>query len=94
MIRWILPLGLAACSATTPAPEALPQQQAVCNAEKVQSFVGQTATADLGAEAMRLSGSRTIRWIQGNQPVTMDYRQDRLNIGMSTKNVIERISCG
>lgn len=65
-----------------------------CNAEAAQPLVGQTATNQLGADALRLTGARTIRWIQPGQAVTMDYRPDRLNIRLDAGNRVEAVSCG
>lgn len=65
-----------------------------CEAGPAQALVGQPATAELGAEAMRLSGARTLRWIQPGQAVTMDFRNDRLNIKLDAENRVEAITCG
>lgn len=65
-----------------------------CNADSVQSLLGQKATAEIGADALAKSGSRTLRWIPPNSAVTMDFRQDRLNIDYDDKMVITRIHCG
>jgi hypothetical protein len=65
-----------------------------CEADAAQSLVGRPATADLGAEALRLTGARALRWIQPGQAVTMDYRADRLNIKLDGENRVEEITCG
>src|SRR3546814_840764 len=65
-----------------------------CDADAAQGLVGQMATAELGAEALRLSGARALRWIQPGQAVTMDYRTDRLNIKLDAQNRVEAITCG
>lgn len=65
-----------------------------CDASRAQSLVGQQATAELGARAVALTGARTIRWIQPGQVVTMDYREDRLNISLDARNRVEQVSCG
>jgi hypothetical protein len=66
----------------------------VCNAGRVQSLVGREATSALGAEALRLSGARTIRWIPPGAMVTMDYREDRLNIELDGRNRVTQLRCG
>lgn len=66
----------------------------VCDAAPAQSLVGREANADLGAEAMRLSGAGKLRWIPKGAMVTMDYREDRLNIELDENNRVTRIRCG
>ncbi len=65
-----------------------------CDATRVQGLIGQTATQALGTEAVRGSGSRTMRWIAPGMAVTMDYRTDRLNIHLDGQNKVTRIDCG
>jgi hypothetical protein len=65
-----------------------------CNAAPVQRMVGQIGTRELGTEAVRLSNARTMRWIGPDAIVTMEYRQDRLNIHHDARNRITRIVCG
>ena len=66
----------------------------VCNAEAAQSLIGREGTAELGAEAMRLAGAGKLRWIPKDARVTMDYREDRLNIELDGNNRVTRIRCG
>ena len=37
---------------------------------------------------------RAIRWISPDSVVTMDYREDRLNVHLAVNRVIERFNCG
>lgn len=99
-VRWIAiaaALPLAACAATdtpaetTPAP---PSAEAACNADAVQSLVGQTATADVGGQLLKGSGAKTLRWVPPRTAVTMDFRPDRLTVSYDDALKIERISCG
>jgi hypothetical protein len=39
------------------------------------------------------SGARTLRWIAPDTAVTMDFRQDRLNVYVDSKGRIERFTC-
>ena len=66
----------------------------VCSADSLSQFVGQSATSEVGAEMLRISGAGTIRWIQPGMAVTMDFRQDRLNVQLDEQNRITDISCG
>ncbi|MBF6602293.1 MAG: hypothetical protein ITG03_04920 [Sphingorhabdus sp.] len=65
-----------------------------CQADELGSFVGQKATAEIGATVMERSGARTLRWIPPNSAVTMDYREDRLNIEYDDNMMITRVHCG
>lgn len=88
-------LPLAACAATSgdaePAPAPVP---ATCSADVGASFVGQTATPELGAAILKATGARTLRWGPPRSAMTMDYRQDRVNVMYDDAYKIERITCG
>ena len=92
MIR-LLPLALllGACAATQQPPAI---GGAICKADGLGDLVGQPGTAELGAQALERAGARTLRWIQPNTAVTMDYRQDRLDIYLDEHNVVSKFSCG
>ena len=58
-----------------------------------QALTGQNAIGD--AEARRLTGASLVRQIQPGQPVTMDYRLERVTIETDSKTgKIVRASCG
>jgi hypothetical protein len=81
--------------AAEPGEDPVPEQGAGnCNAAPAQSLVGRLRSAELGAEALRLSAAATIRWIPPGTAVTMDYREDRLNIELDGRNRVTRIRCG
>ena len=65
-----------------------------CNAEPVQSYVGQPATPDVGAAIREASGARTLRWGPPDSAWTMDYREDRVNVRYDRDMVITTITCG
>jgi hypothetical protein len=65
-----------------------------CDASKAQGLVGQPASQALGAEAVRLTGAGALRWISMGAMVTMDYREDRLNIHLDGENRVVKIACG
>lgn len=83
-------LALAAC-ATPPADTVA---GGTCNAEPAQSLVGKPASDTNLQAAFKASGARTMRSIKPGQAVTMDYREDRVNIYQDASGNIERISCG
>jgi len=65
-----------------------------CSADGLGNLVGRERTSELGAEALRRSGARQLRWIRPGDAVTMDYRQDRLNIHLDAQGRVERFQCG
>ncbi len=98
--RWIAiaaALPLAACAAsegpagsTPPAPPA----EMACNSDAVESYVGQTASSERGGAILKAAGARTLRWGPPRSAMTMDYRQDRLNIEIDGQNRIISANCG
>lgn len=82
-------LALAGC-ATAPADG----EPAACRGDRAASLVGQAATSEAGAEAMRLTGARMLRWIRPGDAVTMDYRPERLNVHLDAQGRIARFDCG
>ncbi|MBN8842397.1 MAG: hypothetical protein J0H88_04035 [Sphingomonadales bacterium] len=90
-------LPLAACTGDkapvepTPPPPAAPSE---CKADAVQSYVGQTATPELGARIVKDAEARTLRWGPPRSAMTMDYRSDRVNVMYDDAYKITQISCG
>lgn len=87
------------CAPVPPAPESsetFPVQGTgrLCNAAKAQPLVGKARSAKLGADALRLSGAGTLRWLRPGDIVTMEYREDRLNIELDAKGLVKAIRCG
>jgi hypothetical protein len=87
------PAALAAI-ACAPVPAASGVQTMNCDAARAQSLVGKPATAALGAEALRLGGARTLRWLRPGDIVTMEYREDRLNIELDPSSRVRAVRCG
>ena len=65
-----------------------------CRAEPIRDLVGRPATQQLGADALRRSGARALRWIRPGDVVTMDYREDRLNVRLDARNYVATFTCG
>ena len=83
-------LALAGCTASKPEQ---PPASGACNAEAAQRLVGQARPND--AEAMRQTGATSVRQIAPGDPVTMDFRQERVTI--ETDKVTGRVTramCG
>jgi hypothetical protein len=90
-------LPLAACGGSEAPVESAPpppEAEMTCKAEAVQSYIGQTATPDLGAAILKASGARTLRWGPPRSAMTMDYRVDRVNVIYDDAYKITQVSCG
>jgi hypothetical protein len=91
-------LPLAAC-ATVSEQAPADQEPAVlgegqCRNEGLDRLTGQPATAELGAEMLRVSGAKTIQWIPQGTMVTMEFRSDRVRVSLDAVNRVERARCG
>ncbi|WP_375270637.1 I78 family peptidase inhibitor [Sphingomonas sp.] len=82
---------VAACAPQPPV--AREQASAGCNAEAVQQFVGQPADAT-AAEALRVSGAKSLRRYATGDVLTMDYRADRLDVESAANGRIVKLTCG
>ena len=65
-----------------------------CKAEPGQGFVGQRATAEVGAQLLRATGAKQLRWGPPRSAMTMDFRADRLTVAYNDAMTIERVTCG
>ncbi|MEN3747762.1 I78 family peptidase inhibitor [Sphingomonas sp. HF-S3] len=100
MIRIALPLAAVTLMGCTPVatrpepgPAVPPAALTPCGAEKVSHYVGKTRSASVEREVARLSGAKAIRWIAPGMAVTMDYREDRLNVDVDDNGVITAVRC-
>ena len=94
----ILPCGVTAnCIMHPNTPSGQPgtgEPVLACNNKALQQFVGQPATQELGGRMLAASGARMIRWVPKGGLVTMDFRGDRLTIGLDEANRVETARCG
>ena len=97
MIRLALPLiALAAigCTAAARPGTAPPAPARKCSDAALASLIGKTRSETVAAEALRRSGAKTLRWIRPGMMVTMDYREDRLNLHVDVQGKILSARCG
>jgi hypothetical protein len=65
-----------------------------CDAASVQKYLGQKFTAKLAEQIKSETGAVAMRTGFEGDPVTMDYREDRLNIFYNRDMVITVANCG
>lgn len=82
-------LALSGCVTVHP-----PDMAGTCHADAAQSYIGRTASAEVGADLLRLTHARQLRWVAPGMTVTMDYRGDRLTVSYDQAMRITNISCG
>ena len=87
-------LAMSACAATPPAGEVPGHQGRTCHGAGLAGFVGQPATQQLGADMLRVSGARTIRWVAHGMMVTMEFSPERLTVQLTADGRVERANCG
>ncbi len=93
----ITAIAISGCSTFKPAaktPEQIAKADYVCDAKELQVLIGEQANDNTGKLALKKSYAKTLRWIPPNSAVTMDFRQDRLNISYDEEMQIQRVSCG
>ena len=89
-------LMIGGCAAVPPEVEDIPVHggEGSCAEARAQPLVGRTATSELGAEALRLTGANMLRWMPPSAVVTMEYRPGRLNVHLDAQNRVTRFTCG
>jgi hypothetical protein len=85
---------LAACATTGGSEAPGAEAEGPCRNEPVASFVGQKASAETGAEMLKASRAKTMRWGGPGMAMTMDFRPDRLTVGYDEAMVITSARCG
>lgn len=89
--------GVAVSACATAAAEPIPVRGETpgrtCSDSSLRQFVGQPATAELGAAMVRESNAAVLRWVPHGAMITMEYRSDRLTVYLDANNRVERISC-
>ena len=77
-------------------PEVQPAvgEEGRCDLTRLQPLVGREGNAELGAEALRLSGAVALRWKPPGAVVSMDFRTDRLNVELDAAGRVTGFGCG
>ena len=79
---------------SSPAPPVASPDAAKCDASKADSVVGSRATDELLERARVAAGASVARFLKPKQPITMEYLESRLNLGLDDKSVVMSVRCG
>jgi len=92
-----LAAGLVACAPTKPLQPASPGPQigsdGDCHADRVAWAIGQPGNEQVFARVWKESGAGLIRPIGPGQPVTRDFKPDRINVYFDANNIITAVDC-
>jgi hypothetical protein len=96
LLAGVLMMTMTGCAAVPPADaEEVPVRGAgKCDAAKAQGLIGKARSKTLGTDALRRTGARTLRWIRPGTMVTMDFREDRLNLHLDERGRVTKVNCG
>jgi hypothetical protein len=85
---------LAACTVTPSGQPGTGDPVGACSNDDMDRFNGQPASQDLGAQMLRQSGARSIRWVPKGAVITMEFSPDRLTVMLDGSNRVESARCG
>lgn len=85
-------MGPSGTSHSSPATPAQPQQR--CDASAAQWAVGKTNTVQHVEEARRRSGALMARVLRPNQPTTLEFNAERLNLVVDATGRFTAANCG
>jgi hypothetical protein len=60
----------------------------------LDSFVGQPASMELGAQMMAASRAHNLRWVAAGKPVSKDHDSKRLTVQLDTQSRVAVARCG
>ncbi len=79
---------------TQPASDGAPVSVQTCDATLAAWAVGKQPDEATVAKIVADTHSRAARVLKPGQPMTMDYRQDRVNVLLDGSGKIEKLTCG
>lgn len=68
--------------------------EGICNAQRVQSIIGQRLSAGIMRQAAYASGAKVVRGLRPSDVVTQEYSSQRLNLHVDENMIITRANCG
>jgi len=86
----------AAAEAAAPARETAPEAPPIgtCDATQLQGLVGQKLTDALSEQARQDAHAKSVRVLEPDQMVTMEFNGERLNLEVDAQRVITAARCG
>ena len=92
-------LALPACAAQAGPKVGVPITSVPPGSKCIQSsaldtYVGQQASAELGARLMGAARAPKIRWVPHGAMVTMNYSESRLTVKLDEQNRVKSATCG
>lgn len=90
----LVAIPLSACVATPSGQPGTGDPVGSCHDEGLSQFIGQPASQDLGAQMLRESGARILRWVPKGGIITMEFSADRLTVSLDGSNRVEAGRCG
>ena len=66
----------------------------ICAKPGDRDFVGQPATAELGAQMLARARAKSIRWVRFGAIVTADFNASRLTVRLDPQNRVASMRCG
>lgn len=84
---------LAGCAPMTKQPPA-PAVPTGCDAGKLHDLIGKPYETSQADTLRNKANARLIRVIRPGNVVTMDFRQDRLNVKLDASNRVTGLNCG
>ena len=70
----------------------LRSQKNQCQAQYAEKLIGQKNLTEDDIKIMTQSGQ--VRIVKPNQPITLDYRSDRVTVVVDSRNTVVKASCG
>ncbi|MDR0215448.1 MAG: hypothetical protein LBJ15_15785 [Comamonas sp.] len=87
--------GSPAAPANAPTTSSVPPHQLqVCNAKPVQLYIGHNTVPSTLEMIRKKSGAYIVRVLGENQPTTMEFDQERLNVIANEAGKITALRCG
>ena len=81
-------------SSVAPATPVPPHQLQVCNAKPVQLYIGHNTMPSTLEMIRKKAGAYSVRVLGENQPTTMEFDQERLNVIANEAGKITALRCG
>jgi hypothetical protein len=89
-----LALGACATQSNRVPIDLVPPGATCVQSASLNSYIGQPATAEVGARLMGSASARTLRWVPHGSVVTMEFNASRVTAYLDASGRIERVSCG